>query len=196
MDDIRIRGSISSIGFPDGNRFVIGHWLSSPIGQFADVMWGTPDGKKILLAKNERIANFVSAIYDFDETRIGDIQIHSDGRSTSALGLGLDIKLQGGLTRGFIPPRPLFFTRFFESPIASSLMGVQTFGTSSRGVKEWYQARKWRWVRSGSASLDGYDLGPASPFDKPIGVGFSEPPRKPAIVDIQVTIRFPYEITL
>ncbi len=191
MEDVRIRGSISSAGFPDGNRFVIGYWLDSPIGEFGDVMWGTSEGKKILLARSERIVNFVSAIYDFDEVRIGDLQIVSRGRSTYAMGFGLDIALNGGRIRGIIPPRPLSFTRYIESPIASFLMGVETFGTSSRGVMEWYQAEKWRRVTSGTVSLHGRDLGSLCAFTQPLGVGFSEPPRIPSIVDLDVTIRFP-----
>jgi len=196
VKDVRIKGTISSVGFSDGNRFVVGHWTHSPIGAFADLMWGTPEGKKILLTTNERVSNFVSAIYDFDETRIGELEIESDGRSIFVSGFGLEINLFGGSIRGFIPPRPLSFTRFIENPFASLLMGVQTFGTSSRGVTEWYQARKWRWVTSGETILDGRSLGSPSPFAKPLGVGFSEPPRKSAIVDLQVTIRFPYSITL
>ena len=46
MEMIQIKGFISSIGFSDGNRFVIGHWKESPIGEFGDIMWGTPDGEK------------------------------------------------------------------------------------------------------------------------------------------------------
>ena len=196
MQDIQIKGTISSVGFPDGNRFVIGHWTNSPIGEFTDLMWGTPEGKKILLATNERVSNFVSAIYDFDETRIGDLKIDSDGRSTFVSGFGLKINLRGGSIRGFISPRPLYFTRFIENPIASMSMGVQTFGTSSRGVTEWYQARKWRWVTSGETELNGRSLGSPCPFIEPLRVGFSEPPRRSAIVELQVTIRFPSPIAL
>ena len=56
-------------------------------------------------------------------------------------------------------------------------MGVKTYGTSSRGVEEWYQAKKWRWVKDGSVKLNGVDLESRSKFTEPIRVGFSEPPR-------------------
>ena len=62
MEMIQIKGFISSIGFSDGNRFVIGHWKESPIGEFGDIMWGTPDGEKILVAGNEQVAEFVSCL--------------------------------------------------------------------------------------------------------------------------------------
>ncbi len=191
MQIIRIKGVISSVGFEQGHRFVVGHWRNSPIGPFGDVMWGTPEGKRVLLVGSQKAADFITSIYNFDEVRIGDLRTESNGRDTSAMGLGVDIRLSGGRAR-YIPfGRPLFFTKFFERPIAKCLMGVETFGTSSRGVSEWYQARQWRWVRSGSVVLDGNDLGEPSNFSQPIDVGFSEPPTKPAIVSLQVAIKFP-----
>ena len=193
MELIRIRGSISSAGFAGGNRFVVGHWERSPIGPFGDVMWGTPDGQRILLAGNQKVADFVTSIYNFDDVRIGDLQTESDGRVTTVEGLGLNLHLSGGIARVIPFSRPLSFTRFVERPLAKFLMGVETFGTSSRGVSEWYQAKQWRWVKSGTAVLDGNDLGELSNFSQPIEVGFSEPPTKPAIVSLQVAIRFPFD---
>ncbi|MFL2696931.1 MAG: hypothetical protein ACJ0F6_00560 [Acidimicrobiales bacterium] len=191
MELIRIRGSISSAGFAGGNRFVVGHWERSPIGPFGDVMWGTPDGQRILLAGNQEVADFVTSIYNFDDVRIGDLQTESDGRVTTVKGLGLNLHLSGGIARVIPFSRPLSFTRFIERPLAKILMGVETFGTSSRGVSEWYQARKWRWVKDGSVSVDGISLGSPLEFSEPINVGFSEPPARPAIVSLQVAIKFP-----
>ena len=71
-------------------------------------------------------------------------------------------------------------------------MGVKTYGTSSTGVEEWYQAKKWRWVKDGSVELNGTNLQSRSQFTEPIRVGFSEPPRKSAIVEIHVSIKFPF----
>ena len=193
MELIRIRGSISSAGFAGGNRFVVGHWERSPIGPFGDVMWGTPDGQRILLAGNQKVADFVTSIYNFDDVRIGDLQTESDGRVTTVEGLGLNLHLSGGIARVIPFSRPLSFTRFVERPLAKFLMGVETFGTSSRGVSEWYQAKQWRWVKSGTAVLDGNNLGELSNFSQPIEVGFSEPPSKPAIVALEVAIRFPFD---
>ena len=50
-----------------------------------------------------------------------------------------------------------------------------------------------RLVKSGTAVLDGNNLGELSNFSQPIEVGFSEPPSKPAIVSLQVAIRFPFD---
>ena len=84
MEEIRIEGFISSIGFSDGNRFVIGHWKESPIGEFGDIMWGTPEGETILIAGNEQVANFVSAIYNFDQIQIKELDTSSNGKRTVA----------------------------------------------------------------------------------------------------------------
>ena len=85
---IRIRGSISSAGFADGNRFVVGHWERSPIGPFGDVMWGTPDGQRVLLAGSQEIADFVTSIYNFDDIRVGNLQTESDGLETTVRWIG------------------------------------------------------------------------------------------------------------
>ena len=154
-------------------------------------MWGTPEDKRVLLVGSQEAADFITSIYNFDEVRIGNLQIKSDGRETSAEGLGVNLRLSGGVARSIPFRRPLSFTKYVERPIAKRLMGIETFGTSSRGVSEWYQARQWRWVKSGSVLLDGNDLGIPLNFSQPINVGFSEPPSKPAIVSLQVAIKFP-----
>jgi hypothetical protein len=191
VEIIRIRGTISSAGFPSGHRFVVGHWEKTPIGSFGDVMWGTPEGKRILLVGSQKAADFITAIYEFDEVRIGELRTESDRRNTMVQGLGLQLQFTGGFGRAIPFPRPLFVTKFVERPIAKLLMGVETFGTSSREVSEWYQAKKWRWIKSGKVTLNGIDLGTPGAFSEPIRVGFSEPPTRAAIVNLQVAIKFP-----
>ena len=56
---------------------------------------------------------------------------------------------------------------------------------------EWYQTWGWRWVSSGSAQVDGVNLGGPQRFERPVGVGFSEPPPRPSIVAVRVTIELP-----
>ena len=79
----------------------------------------------------------------------------------------------------------------FETPIARRLMGVECYGTSPRGATEWYQTRGWRWVTSAEGRLDGRDLGALTTLRPPLGVGFSEPPARPSIVDVRVGIEMP-----
>ena len=155
-------------------------------------MWGTPDGEKILVAGNDQVADFVSAIYDFDRIQIENLHTSSDGKRTEAKAHNLEIEILGGLVGGILPTRPLAFTKYIENPFANLLMGVKTYGTSSRGVEEWYQAKRWRWVKDGSVKLNGVNLESRSKFTEPIRVGFSEPPRKSAIVEIHVSIKSPF----
>lgn len=188
--DCYVRGTISSAGFAGGHRFVIGCWAESPIGSFGDVMWIRPNGHRVLIVAGDEAAQFVTSIYGFDETLVTDLVVTSDGRTTNAATDSLRIELVGGPARQLPSRRPLGFTRFVERPIARALMGVNTYGTSPLGVREWYQATAWRWVRSGSASLDGASLGVPGTFTRGANVGFSDPPRRPSIVSVKVAIRF------
>ena len=184
-----VEGTISSAGFPSGDRFAIGSWHTTPLGPFGDVMWATAEDVRILLAPDDEVAGFITSIYDFDEVRTGPLQVESDGRRTTVDGGALRLSLTGGRLRPVPVPRPLWFTRRVEGPIARRTMGVQTAGTSPTGVREWYQTRGWRWVERGAGSVDGRDLGDPQPIARPLGVGFSEPPGRPSIVAVKVTIR-------
>lgn len=186
-----VAGTISSAAFASGDRFVVGHWPQSPIGPMGDVMWADPTGRRTLLAPSAAVAEFVTSIYDFDEVRVEALTVRSDGRTTTAVGPALDLHLNGG-RRWPIPfRRPLAITRFVEAPIARAVMGVETYGTSRKGAREWYQSTGWRWLTDARAALDGRDLGPLVRFEEPVGVGFSEPPNKPSIVAVRVTIELP-----
>ena len=79
MEEIRIEGFISSIGFSDGNRFVIGHWKESPIGEFGDIMWGTPEGEKILIAGNEQVANLFQQSTTLTRYKLKNLILHQMG---------------------------------------------------------------------------------------------------------------------
>ena len=70
----KLAGSITSVGFESGYRFVIGWWRTSPIGQFADVMCATPDDRTILLA-SEGVAAYVTSVYRFDEVRFESVTV-------------------------------------------------------------------------------------------------------------------------
>ena len=159
-------------------------------------MWATPDGERILLVPTLDAARFVASIYDFDDVRVGRLDAMCDGRRTVVDGHGLHLRLHGGRPFPVPVPRPLAVTRYVEAPIARALMGVETYGLSPRGATEWYQTRGWRWVTSGSATLDGVDLGPPLPLVEPLGVGFSEPPPRPSIVSVRVTIDLPQPVTV
>ena len=64
-------------------------------------MWGTPEGEKILIAGNEQVANFVSAIYNFDQIQIKELDTSSNGKRTVANTTDLKIDIKGGKLGGF-----------------------------------------------------------------------------------------------
>lgn len=154
-------------------------------------MWTDPDDRRTLVVGDRPGAEFIGSIYEFDDVSIEPLRVTSDGRRTMVNAARFDLDLIGGTLRPVPLPRPLAVTRWVEAPLARALMGVETYGTSPTGAREWYQTRGWRWVRSGSAQVDGVDLGHPQRFERPVGVGFSEPPQRPSIVSVRVTIEFP-----
>ena len=192
----QVVGTISSVGFDGPHRFVVGCWHHTPIGPFADVMWADPDGGRTLLAGSDEAARFITAIYQFDSVKVAPLDVFSDGRTTRVDGHGLKLELIGGRRVPLPPRRPLWLTRFVESPIARLTMGVQTHGVSFHGATEWYQSSGWRWVRQAGGSLGGESLGPMRPVRPAVGVGFSEPPARPSIVSVRTVIDLPADAAL
>lgn len=195
----RMEGIIAAAGFASGDRVVVGHWSRSPVGPMADVMWAAPDGRRILFAASDTAAAFITAVYDFDAVVVGLLTVVGDQRRIEVVigSSGDDDERDDGDDErrvdmwagpGWnIPPRrrPAALTRWVEAPLARALMGVHTYGTSPRGVREWYQATAWRPVRSARASIGGRDLGALSPLHPPCRFGFSEAPRRPSITVVR-----------
>ena len=189
--DEHLRGTISAFGLRSGDRIVVGAWHRSPVGPFADVMWAGPDGTRVLLAPDQRAADYVAGIYRFDRVDVVAVEWTATP-STLALRAGpleIDLAARGG---GRVPlPRPWWFTRRVEGPVARRLLGVEVHGTSPLGVEEWYQARGWRWIHGGRVRIAGHDQGAVGPVRPPLRVGFSEPPPRPSITDLAVRVRRP-----
>lgn len=172
---------------------MVGTWPTSPLGRLDDLMWATPDGRRRLLAGTEEAAGYVSGAYRFDEVVVGPLRVDLDGRvlHLHAPGSGLELHLTGGVAIGLPWPRPAWFTRWVEGPVARRLLGVNTYGVSPSGVREWYRATSVRRVVAGWASVDGADLGRLGPVDPPTGFGFSEPPRFPSMVGVHPLLEWP-----
>jgi hypothetical protein len=147
-----------------------------------------------LLAGTREAADYVSAAYGFDEVVVGPLKVDMDGRRlhVHAPESGLELHLTGGLAVRLPWPRPLWFTRWVEGPIGRRLIGVQTYGVSPSGVREWYLAVSLRRVVAGWASVAGVDLGPLRPIDPPAGFGFSEPPKFPSMVGVHPVLEWPH----
>jgi hypothetical protein len=174
-----------------GHRIVVGAWHRSPIGAFADVMWAEPDGTRLLLAPDDRAADYVAGIYLFDRIEVVCLEWTATPSTLSLHAGPLEVDLAASGGRRVSVPRPWWFTRWVEGPIARRLMGVDVHGTSPRGVEEWYQARAWRWIHGGHVRIAGEDQGPLGPPRPPLRVGFSEPPPRPSIIDVAVRLRRP-----
>ena len=159
-------------------------------------MWATPAGERWLVAARQEVADFVSSVYDFDRVVVCALRVASDDPRrlhVEAPDLGLDIHLEAG--RGWPIPaprrRPRWVTRYVEAPVARRLLHVEAYGVSPSGWREWYQASRYRPLTSARATLDGADLGPLGPLDPPTRFGFSEPPRRPSLVEVTTRLEAP-----
>lgn len=183
-----LRGSITSVGFASGHRFVVGDWQRSPIGPFTDVMWAHPDGHRVLLGEASA-AQYVNSVYPFDEVHEQTITAGREGRSYTVRTVGLKLHIKFGLARLSLPPRPRWLTATVENWCARKLLGVRTYGTSPTGVVEWYRTRTARQVVAATAILNGTDLGALAPLDRPLDFGFTDPPRWPSHVRLRVDLQ-------
>ncbi len=190
---VELEGHIGAAGFASGDRVVVGAWTAGPLGPMVDLMWARPDGERVLLAPTTAVADFVTSLYVFDRIEVVTIDGRFDGRALAVDAGPLSICLVAGRGWPFPPAalRPTWCTRFVEGPIARAVMGVRTYGVTPTGVREWYRADRWSPVVSGTATLDGVDLGPSGPVDPPCRFGFSEPPRRASITAVRPLLEFP-----
>jgi hypothetical protein len=177
-------GVIASAGFASGDRVVLGLWDDGPLGPMRDVMWARPDGTRVLLAPDRRVARFITAVYGFDEVHVVPFRGHRDARAIALDAGPVAVRLAAGGAVSF-PPRPAWVTRYLEAPVARRVLGVETYGRSPTGVREWYRTVRYRPIRWGRLAVDGVDAGPPGPVRPPLGVGFSEPPARPAAVEVR-----------
>lgn len=156
-------------------------------------MWARPDGERILLVDRPEAAAFITAVYQFDRVIEGSL-VGAIGDRWLRLEAGvvaLDLRAGPGWRLPLGRRRPPSFTRWIEGPIARRVMGVTTFGTSPSGVREWYRADEYRPLANASAVVEGRDAGALVPFARPARFGFSEPPRRPAMVKVRPLLEDP-----
>lgn len=193
-------GHIAGLGTGAGVRMVIGSWLESPFGRFADVMVEASDGQRSLLAPTEEIAEFISATYTFDSTVIGPVDVDQtlDGFSVTAPGLDVAGRLGGpapfdGLLR-LVPRRLATAPAWLRviDPVASRLIpGVHTAGSAGNGRREYYGVRRSRRITAVDGTFRGTSLGELVPLDPPVRFGFSSAPSTPQMVSVTTTIELP-----
>ena len=201
MSDKRTRlaleGTIAAAGFSSGDRFVVGVWEEGPLGPMTDVMWANASGRRTLLAPSDDVATFIAGIYRFDRVVVVPVTLRDARPDRLHLLAGaLEIELEGGRALRLFALRPRWLARSptwvrIENAILRPLVAglvlkgasrVRAYGRTPSGVREWYRIDAYRPVVRGSARLDGEDLGEIAPLHPPAGFGFSEFPRRPALV--------------
>lgn len=193
---IELEGCIAGVGFASGDRFVIGLWRRGPLGPMNDVMWAQPDGKRILLAPTKEAADFIGGIYDFDEVRVVDFRATESADRFNVSAGALRVEAHGGAPYRLFALRPRMLRRsllwvrvedfLLRRAIGRLLLGgaegVRAFGQTRSGIKEWYRIDSYRPIVAAHATIDRRDLGALRRLSPPLGFGFSEFPRRPAIV--------------
>ncbi|CAN5565473.1 hypothetical protein BH09ACT7_BH09ACT7_41640 [soil metagenome] len=193
-------GHIAGLGSTSGVRMVVGSWLTSPFGQFADVMVETADGERILLAPNDAVAEFVSSTYSFDAVDVGPVTVQQSASVFVVTAPDLEITCRIGgpgafdwllrLVPGPIATAPVWLRAI--NPVAARLMpGVHTAGTAGNGRREFYGVRRSYRVVDLHGRFRGTDLGGLAELRPPVRFGFSSAPAVPALVSVTTTIDLP-----
>lgn len=192
----RFTGRILGAGSTSGLRLVVGRWDASPWGAFADVMVATAEGRRLLLAPDERVAAYVSATYAFDEVVITPVEVVGEGRwsvEAGPLRARIDTGARTALGRLLrLVPGPLARSRTgatLADPLARVVMpGVRTRGSAGSGRTEHYGATDQHAVTALRGTWHGEDLGALAPVDPPPGFGFSSTPPTPSLVRVTTTV--------
>ncbi|WP_282070523.1 hypothetical protein [Janibacter hoylei] len=193
----RFHGRILGAGSSSGLRLVVGDWWDSPLGAFTDVMVATPDDRRVLLAPDHRVAQYVAATYSFDEVRVCPVILQADdaawrldaGPLRCTIGLGARTAI--GLLLRPVPER-MGRSRAFAhlaDPIARRLLpGVRTVGSAGGGRREYYGAHDQRRVTSLSGNWSGQSIGGLAPVTPPPRFGFSSTPASPSLTRVTTTV--------
>ena len=180
-------------------RVVVGRWERSPLGAFADAMVATPEGRRILLAPSQEVADFVASTYSFDEVRIEPVEVSGDAawqvRSVS-LTLALVVGRRTWLGRLLRPvPRRLATSPAWctvTDPVARLVLrGVRTRGSAGNGRREFYAATDHRAVTAVTGTFDDAPLGSLAPVRPEPRFGFSSTPSRPSVTTLVTTVELP-----
>ena len=195
----RFEGAIAGVGSTSGVRVVVGRWERSPLGAFADAMVATPEGRRILLAPSQEVADFVASTYSFDEGRIEPVEVSGDAawqvRSVS-LTLALVVGRRTWLGRLLRPvPRRLATSPAWctvTDPVARLVLrGVRTRGSAGNGRREFYAATDHRAVTAVTGTFDDAPLGSLAPVRPEPRFGFSSTPSRPSVTTLVTTVELP-----
>lgn len=194
----RFDGCIAGLGSPAGLRVVVGHWPSSPLGAFTDVMVERPDGHRILLAPDDRVARFVAATYTFDEVACVPVTTTVAGNRWHVQAGPLDVAFTtgrrtplGALLRA-VPERlataPAWITAI-DVVAKRVLPAVRTRGSAGQGRREYYGALDQHALTGARITWEGVDQGGLAAVDPPVRFGFGSTPKTPSLVRVVTLVR-------
>ena len=193
----RFSGRIAGVGSTSGVRIVVGRWDVSPWGTFADVMVEDAAGHRALLAPDERVREFVSSTYSFDEHVIEPVEVSDTADGWQVVTPSLSLRLVVGARTPLGSLLSLVPTRVATSPawcsavdpVARAVMrGVRTRGTAGNDRREWYGATSVVAVTAVVGEWRGVGLGQLAPVDPPCQFGFSSTPKRPSVTSVVTTI--------
>ncbi len=196
----RFDGQIAGVGSVSGVRVVVGRWVSSPWGPFADAMVETATGHRVLVAPSEQVRDYLATTYRFDETRVEPflVELGPQRWQVESDSLQLDLQLGRRTAPGWalrVLPRSVATSPAWcavTDPLARVLLGgVRTRGTANGHRREWYGATDVRAVDRAQGSFDGADLGELAPVDPPCAFGFSSTPTTPSVTTLVTTVDAP-----
>ena len=194
---LRFDGEICGFGTASGVRIVVGWWPVSPFGSFADAMVEHPDGRRLLIAPSQAIAELVGGVYGFDDIVVGDVVAWRTSGCLHIAGgpLRADVSIGGrdplGWVLRLVPRRvatSVTWARLVDPVARLTLRGVRTAGRTAGG-RETYGATDRHRVVGVEATWEGRVLGPLADVDPPVRFGFSSTPKRPSIVAVRTTIR-------
>ncbi|MGI8524150.1 MAG: hypothetical protein ACR2K3_12710, partial [Nocardioides sp.] len=157
-----------------------------------------PDGRRVLLAPDAQVADFITSTYLFD--RLETLPVECEATDTAwRIGAG-DLQLSfrigrrlpiGRLLRAV--PRPLAtapgWTRVTDAVARVGLRGVRTRGTSGRGRIETYGATDLHAVTSLEGTWRGQPLGALAPVWPEPRFGFGSTPPQPSVTTLVTSVR-------
>lgn len=190
-------GHIAGIGTESGLRVVVGLWQQSPFGPFADAMVELPSGHRILLAPTAEVGDFITEVYNFDETRVVDVAASRSGHRLRVDAGPLRIRAAVGARTSLgafarLVPRPVaVHPRWLRavSPLAARLSaGVRTAGAAKGGRQEYYGVTDLHRIDSASVSWEGGDAGALSAIRPAVTFGFSSVPPEPSLARVRTTV--------
>lgn len=205
MTRFAFQGFIAGMGTAEGTRLVVGHWPTSPLGAFTDVMVERADGHRLLLAPSPEVAEFVTATYSFDEHVLTPVSCRID--RAPSVGPAETWRVEAGpLTCVFTTgtrtplgwllwtiPRQVATAPAFcrVTDIPARAVGLRTAGTAGNGRREYYGAHDVHRITSLAAWWNGVDLGPLRPVRPAVRFGFGSTPAAPSLTAVTTTVTVP-----